>query len=154
MNGNLCLRQTARAVPAERAFGGDVHRVRRERQEALFNVIARAQRQTDFRIGDERHAVGIIRRRDHFDLAAHGLEFIHGVGKRSHHAVHLRLPGVRHQHDFDRQGRGLERAFGARRLRRLGFRAHGALFTTRGHGAQGAWLTCPRPLLDHSLTWP
>ncbi len=51
----LVLQANRARVPAERAFGGDVDGVRREGEEAVLDIFARAERQADFRIGDQRH---------------------------------------------------------------------------------------------------
>ena len=61
---------------------------------------------------------------DDLDLMAHGPAFLDRARQGPHHAVDLRLPGVRDQHD----------ALGAVFALLMGFRGLGQRFDCVGHG--------------------
>jgi hypothetical protein len=84
--------------PAERTFGGDVHRVGLEFQEALFDDFLGAEGEADFRIGRQGNGLEAVGR-DDVPLMAHLLAFGDHALHRAHDAVDLRIPGVGYQHD-------------------------------------------------------
>jgi len=85
----------------QRPFGGDVQSLRRELQNAPFDLSIRQQRQADFRVRGTGHAVK-IRRRDQPHLVAETAQPRGGLRQCTHHAVRLRKPRVGHDHDSHR----------------------------------------------------
>jgi len=89
--------ETPRAQ-AQRAFGCDVQRLRREAQDALFHFSIGQDREADFRIGWTGDAVKIARLNDS-DLMTETPEPCGGMRERADDAVGLRKPCIGDNHD-------------------------------------------------------
>jgi len=84
---------------AQRTFGRDVQRLRRKLQNGALDLLERKQRQADFRVGRAGDAAKITRGQG-FDLMAEATQPRNRLTQGAHHAVGLRAPGVRDDHDF------------------------------------------------------
>jgi len=87
-----------RRAHAQRAFGGDMQGLGRERQNVAGDFFVRKKRQANFRIGRAGDAAKILRRH-HSDLVAEAAQPRGGLRQGADHTVGLRKPGIGDDHD-------------------------------------------------------
>ncbi len=97
----LVLDRVCAGGHAERAFSGDVQRIRRERADALAQLALREQRQANLRIGRARNRLE-FERRQQVDAVAQRGQLARGVFQRAYHAIDLRFPCIGDDHDLHR----------------------------------------------------
>ena len=84
---------------AERAFSGNVNRIRFEFVEPLFDLAARKQGELDLGIRRQGNGPEPVARMNNFPDMPHCLGFSDYPLHRANDAVDLRVPGVGDQHD-------------------------------------------------------
>jgi len=83
---------------AQRSFGGDVQRLRRERENAALHLPVGQERQAYFRVRRAGDA-GKLPWSDHADFVAEAAQPRRGLRQSADHAVRLGKPSVRDDHD-------------------------------------------------------